>query len=82
MVVRFAATVHGAGDHGFIATLVRIARERGVSGYIGDGGNRWPAVHRLDAADLVRRAVEKAPGGSTLLADLDAGHYVDPAPTA
>src|SRR5665213_2642014 len=45
--VRFAPTVHGDGDHGFIATLVGIAREKGVSGYIEDGSNRWPAVHRL-----------------------------------
>jgi nucleoside-diphosphate-sugar epimerase len=66
IVVRFAPTVHGPGDHGFIATLVDIARDTGVSGYIGDGANRWPAVHRLDAADLVRRAVEKAPAGSVL----------------
>ena len=63
-VVRFAPTVHGAGDHGFVATLVGIARETGVSGYVGDGGNRWSAVHRLDAADLVRRVVEDASAGS------------------
>jgi nucleoside-diphosphate-sugar epimerase len=66
IVIRFAPTVHGAGDHGFIATLVQIARDSGLSGYLGEGTNRWPAVHRLDAADLVRRAAEKAPAGSVL----------------
>ena len=65
-VVRFAPTVHGQGDHGFIATLVDIARDQQVAGYLGDGSNRWPAVHRLDAADLVRLALEKAPAGSVL----------------
>jgi nucleoside-diphosphate-sugar epimerase len=72
-IVRFAPTVHGDGDHGFMATLVGIAREKGVSGYIGDGSNRWPAVHRLDAAHLVRLAVERAPAGSTLHAVADEG---------
>jgi nucleoside-diphosphate-sugar epimerase len=71
--VRFAPTVHGPGDHGFIATLIGIAREKGVSGYIGDGSNRWPAVHRLDAANLVRRAVDDAPAGSTLHATAEEG---------
>lgn len=65
-VVRFAPTVHGAGDHGFVATLVSIARERQASGYVGDGGNRWPAVHVSDAARLVRLAAEAAPAGSVL----------------
>jgi nucleoside-diphosphate-sugar epimerase len=71
--VRFAPTVHGAGDHGFMATLVEIARAQGVSGYIDDGSNRWPAVHRLDAAGLVRRAVENAPAGSSLHAVAEEG---------
>jgi nucleoside-diphosphate-sugar epimerase len=65
-VVRFAPTVHGEGDHGFVATLVDIARSAGASGYIDDGTNRWPAVHRQDAAALVRLAVEQAPAGSIL----------------
>lgn len=64
--MRFPPTVHGQGDHGFIAALVGIARDKGVSGYIGDGSNRWPAVHRADAAHLVRLALESAPAGSTL----------------
>ncbi|MEO8889864.1 MAG: SDR family oxidoreductase [Jatrophihabitantaceae bacterium] len=65
-VVRFAPTVHGPGDQGFIATLVELARRTGVAGYVEDGSNRWPAVHRLDAAQLVRLAVESAPAGSVL----------------
>ncbi len=72
-IVRFAPTVHGAGDHGFVAILVGIARDRGVSGYIGDGANRWPAVHRLDAAELVRLAVDDAPAGSVLHAIAEEG---------
>jgi nucleoside-diphosphate-sugar epimerase len=71
--VRFAPTVHGEGDHGFMKRLVEIAREKGASGYIGDGSNHWPAVHRLDAADLVRRALEKAPAGSYLHATAEQG---------
>ena len=70
-VVRFAPTVHGNGDHGFVARLVEIARETGVSGFVGDG--RWPAVHRDDAAVLVRLAVEKAEPGSILHAVAEEG---------
>jgi nucleoside-diphosphate-sugar epimerase len=73
LVARFAPTVHGAGDHGFVAVLVGIARDKGVSAYVGDGANRWPAVHRLDAANLVARAMEKAPAGSILHAVAESG---------
>ena len=72
-VLRFPPTVHGDGDHGFMATLVGIARQRGVAGYVGDGTNRWPAVHRSDAARLARLAVEAAPAGSVLHAVGDEG---------
>ncbi len=71
--VRLPPTVHGAGDHGFVAFLVRVAREKGVSAYIGDGENRWPAVHRLDAASLVRLALDHAPAGVALHATAEEG---------
>lgn len=72
-VLRLPPTVYGEGDHGFMAALVGIARDRGVSGYVGDGSNRWPGVHRLDAAHLFRLALEKAPAGSVLHAVTDEG---------
>jgi nucleoside-diphosphate-sugar epimerase len=65
-VVRFPPTVHGRGDHGFISVLAGIAHEKGISAFIGDGANRWPAVHRLDAAHLFRLAMESAPAGARL----------------
>jgi nucleoside-diphosphate-sugar epimerase len=64
--VRFAPTVHGAGDRGFMAILTQVARDKGVSGYVGDGANRWPAVHRSDAARLVRLGLEQAEPGAVL----------------
>ena len=75
-VVRLPPTNHGDGDNGFMAFLVGIARDKGASGYIGDGANRWPAVHRLDSARLFRLAVEKAPAGSTLHAVADEGVHI------
>ncbi|WP_028064122.1 SDR family oxidoreductase [Solirubrobacter soli] len=73
IVARFAPTVHGPGDHGFIAVLVGVAKEKGVSAYVGGGANRWPAVHRLDAGRLVALAVDHAPAGSILHATAETG---------
>jgi len=71
--VRLSPSVHGEGDHGFMAVLVDIDRAKGSAGYVGDGINRWPAVHRLDAAQLFRIALEDAPPGSVLHAVGDEG---------
>jgi nucleoside-diphosphate-sugar epimerase len=74
VVVRPAPLVHSTLDHhGFAPTLIAIARAKGVSGYFGDGANRWPAVHTLDAARLYRLAVEQAPAGFRLHAVADEG---------
>ena len=71
--LRFAPTVHGVGDHGFIAVIAGVAAQKGVSGYPGDGSNRWPAVHRSDAARMIALGLDKAPAGARLHAVAEEG---------
>ncbi len=72
-VLRLPPSVHGNRDHGFVPRLISIACEKGVSAFIGDGFNRWPAVHRLDAVHLYRLVLEKGTAGASYHGVADEG---------
>jgi len=71
--IRLPPSVHGVADHGFVPELIRVAREKKVAAYVGEGRNRWAAVHRLDAAHLYRLALEKGAAGSVFHSVAEAG---------
>lgn len=72
-IIALGRSVHGDGDKGFVPQLIQIARQKGFAAFVGNGANRWPAIHRLDAAKLFRLALESAPAGSCFRGTADEG---------